>query len=122
MPRGRAAGGGEMSAATSPWWSIAALAEGLFGPRNPSLSTRRQLRFGTHGSLSVEIAGPKRGLWHDFESGKGGALARPGERHDRPEPRQRGTSNYAIRLAADAQTTLHPWAETYLRTVRGLGD
>lgn len=32
------------------------------------------MRFGRHGSLSVEVAGPKRGLWCDYETGDGGDL------------------------------------------------
>lgn len=39
---------------------------------NKAMSSRRQRRFGTKGSLSVEIAGPKRGQWFDHETGEGG--------------------------------------------------
>jgi predicted P-loop ATPase len=36
------------------------------------LSTSSQLRFGSKGSLAIEIAGPDRGLWFDHEQGVGG--------------------------------------------------
>jgi len=39
---------------------------------DPSSRTRRQLRYGTHGSLALDIAGPKAGLFFDFETGEGG--------------------------------------------------
>jgi hypothetical protein len=41
------------------------------GPRH-ALSTRTTLRFGNHGSIAVEIAGPKRGQWYDHEHAVGG--------------------------------------------------
>ena len=40
----------------------------------PTTRTRRELRYGKHGSLSIVTDGPKRGLWHDYESGEGGDL------------------------------------------------
>ena len=39
---------------------------------NPRLSNKRELRFGAHGSMSVVIAGDKKGTWHDHEAGRGG--------------------------------------------------
>ncbi len=43
---------------------------------DPSGRTRTALRFGTRGSLAVEIAGAKRGSWFDYEAWQGGdALA-----------------------------------------------
>ncbi len=50
---------------------IEALAESLLGPRNKSLSNRRTLRFGSKGSMAVEIAGNQRGAWFDHEAGVG---------------------------------------------------
>ena len=36
--------------------------------------TKSQLRFGTHGSLAVEIDGEKRGTWFDHETKEGGGV------------------------------------------------
>jgi hypothetical protein len=49
------------------------LARHLLGQPNQSFSTSSQLRYGSKGSLAVEIDGPKRGQWFDHEQGKGGA-------------------------------------------------
>jgi uncharacterized protein DUF3631 len=51
---------------------IADIARRLLGPENTSLSNSTQLRFGNHGSLCVEIAGPKAGKWFDHEESIGG--------------------------------------------------
>jgi hypothetical protein len=51
---------------------IERVARHLFGEPNRALSTRHQLRFGTNGSLAVEIAGSKRGTWYDHENEIGG--------------------------------------------------
>ena len=48
------------------------IARRLFGEPNKRLSKKSQLRFGTNGSLAVEIAGPKRGDWYDHENAIGG--------------------------------------------------
>jgi putative DNA primase/helicase len=51
----------------------------------PTSRTRDAWRWGTHGSLAVEVAGSKRGRWFDHEAGKGGdmlALARRQHRGD----------------------------------------
>jgi AAA domain len=53
---------------------IEPVARHLLGEPNRSLSTRTQLRWGTHGSLAVEISGPKAGTWHDHERGEGGGV------------------------------------------------
>ena len=50
---------------------IEALSETLLGERNAT-STRRTLRFGSKGSLAVELAGRKRGTWFSHEAGEGG--------------------------------------------------
>jgi len=50
------------------------VAHALFGEPNRLLSTRAQLRFGTHGSLAIEIAGDKRGEWYDHENKIGGGV------------------------------------------------
>jgi hypothetical protein len=39
---------------------------------NRSLSSKKEQRYGRKGSLSVQLAGSKRGLWRDFETGEGG--------------------------------------------------
>jgi putative DNA primase/helicase len=51
---------------------IEAVARRLYGEPNYKLSTRAQLQFGNHGSLNVEITGPKAGTWFDFENEVGG--------------------------------------------------
>jgi putative DNA primase/helicase len=51
---------------------IEKIARGLLGEPNLRLSTRTQLRFGTNGSVAVEIAGEKCGQWYDHEDAAGG--------------------------------------------------
>jgi predicted P-loop ATPase len=51
---------------------IADLARALHGEPNRDLSSAQQLRFGTHGSLAVEIAGDNAGRWFDHEARQGG--------------------------------------------------
>jgi putative DNA primase/helicase len=51
---------------------IERLAEELLGAPNKGLSRRGQLRFGSKGSLSLELRGHKRGTWYDHEAGQGG--------------------------------------------------
>jgi putative DNA primase/helicase len=51
---------------------LESLAETLLGPHNKARSRRTQWRWGTQGSLSLEIAGRKRGAWWSHESGEGG--------------------------------------------------
>jgi hypothetical protein len=53
---------------------IERVARRLLGEPNKALSTRQQLRFGSNGSLAVEIAGPKRGEWYDHENELGGSV------------------------------------------------
>lgn len=43
----------------------------LLGEPNARLSNARELRWGRHGSLVVDLA---RGCWHDFEAGTGGGV------------------------------------------------
>jgi hypothetical protein len=50
------------------------IARRLLGEPNPRLSTRVQLRFGTNGSVAVEIAGAKAATWFDHESEIGGCV------------------------------------------------
>jgi putative DNA primase/helicase len=51
---------------------ITEIARHILGEPNHRLSSRDQLRFGTNGSIAVEIAGPKRGSWWDHENEEGG--------------------------------------------------
>jgi hypothetical protein len=51
---------------------IGEIARLVLGPENRRLSTATQLRFGTNGSVSVEIADPERGAWFDHEHNIGG--------------------------------------------------
>jgi hypothetical protein len=50
---------------------IAVPARALLGEPNRALSTKTQLRFGSKGSVAVEIAGPNAGKWYDHEAGVG---------------------------------------------------
>jgi putative DNA primase/helicase len=50
------------------------LATYLLGDHNRKMSSRRDLRFGRHGSLSIVIAGPKIGGWFDHETGEHGGM------------------------------------------------
>lgn len=52
---------------------IVELAHTLLGQPNKSLSTSTQLRYGSKGSLAIEIQDPRCGQWFDHEQGKGGA-------------------------------------------------
>ena len=52
---------------------IGDLARELLGEPNRELSTPTQLRFGTHGSIAVELEGDDAGRWFDHEHGIGGA-------------------------------------------------
>src|SRR5262249_26763530 len=45
------------------------VAERLLGPPNKSLSTSEEKRWGTKGSLAVNV---KKGVWTDFETNEGG--------------------------------------------------
>ncbi len=51
---------------------MADLASYLYGSPNRKLSSRTNWRYGTHGSLSVMVGGPKIGSYFDHEAGKGG--------------------------------------------------
>jgi Family of unknown function (DUF5906)/D5 N terminal like len=51
---------------------IGDIARRLLGSPNPEHSTREQLRFGTNGSIAVEIAGPDVGTWYNHEHKRGG--------------------------------------------------
>jgi len=42
------------------------------GEHNRKQSTKKEMRWGNHGSLSLVIAGQREGLWYDHESGRGG--------------------------------------------------
>lgn len=60
-----------------------------FGEPNRILSSRRELRFGHKGSLSVALTGERAGAWFDHEAQIGGWLTEQSQ-HERPEPRRRG--------------------------------
>ncbi len=53
---------------------VAEIAKALLGPPNKAASTRRTLRWGSKGSLTVEVSGPRKGLWFSHESDEGGDL------------------------------------------------
>jgi len=50
------------------------VAEALLGVPNKGLSTKHTLRWGSKGSLKLELRGAKRGVWHSKESDEGGDL------------------------------------------------
>ncbi|EKE44939.1 ATPase [Oceaniovalibus guishaninsula JLT2003] len=52
---------------------IADLARELLGEPNRELSSAQTLRFGTKGSVAMEIDGANKGRWYDHEHGAGGA-------------------------------------------------
>lgn len=52
----------------------AGIGEALLGLPNKAASTRRELRWGAKGSLSLSITGAKRGVWFSHEEGRGGDL------------------------------------------------
>jgi len=47
------------------------VARELLGEPNQRLSSKRELRFGTHGSMSVDL---EKGVWQDHEAGEGGGV------------------------------------------------
>ena len=52
----------------------AGVAEALLGAPNKAASTRHTLRWGSKGSLALEVHGPKRGLWFTHEGAEGSDL------------------------------------------------
>ena len=50
------------------------VARALLGEPNRRLSTARELRYGTHGSLAVHVGGEYSGTWRDHEAGEGGGV------------------------------------------------
>ena len=54
--------------------NLAHIATDLLGEPNNHMSNKTALRFGSRGSMVVNITGPKEGRWKDFESGQGGDL------------------------------------------------
>lgn len=61
----------------------------FFGMRpNRRLSINGELRFGSHGSVSVRTEGDRAGLWYSHEMGRGGSLLVPGERPELGDPRE----------------------------------
>jgi hypothetical protein len=53
---------------------IETIARAVLGVPNKALSTRSQLRFGSNGSVAVEINGKKAGTWFDHELRQGGGV------------------------------------------------
>jgi hypothetical protein len=51
---------------------IEAIATFALGNPNPTHSTRSQWRYGTNGSVAVEVTGAKAGIWYDHEAKEGG--------------------------------------------------
>lgn len=53
---------------------IGPVAQRLLGSPNKALSSANELRYGTHGSLSIHVNGDVAGTWHDHEAGNGGGV------------------------------------------------
>lgn len=53
-------------------YRMADLAHTLLGDPNPAHTTKSQLRYGTKGSMAIEITGPRAGRWFNHEAGVGG--------------------------------------------------
>jgi hypothetical protein len=53
---------------------IEAVARRLLGQPNRALSSGTQWRYGTHGSLRINVEGDDRGTWWDYEHGVGGGV------------------------------------------------
>lgn len=54
--------------------SLEPVLEKILGKPNQRLSSAANWRYGKKGSLSVQLSGEKRGLWHNFETGESGNL------------------------------------------------
>jgi len=54
--------------------NIGQVARILCGEPNAARSSKSELRYGTHGSLSIKIAGEGCGTWFDHERGFGGGV------------------------------------------------
>ena len=107
--------------------AIEELARSKFGEPNRHLSSRRELRFGRRGSISVALDGERAGAWFDHEAQEGGWLGERTE-HQRPAPLRRGhiendpdraralAEMLSRAVSADGTAT-----EAYLRS-RGIDD
>ena len=67
----------------------------LLGPPNRKCSSRREVRWGSKGSLVLTIVGSKAGYWYDHELGKGGDLFQLIQREHRCDFKE------ALRIACD---------------------
>ena len=69
----RTAGAARANFSAADWrHALEAGAREMLGAPNPHLSTKTELRYGTNGALSVDLA---TGGWSDFEQGTGGGAA-----------------------------------------------
>jgi hypothetical protein len=50
---------------------MGAVARELLGEPNRALSSKHELRYGTRGSLAIDL---KKGVWHDHETNTGGGV------------------------------------------------
>ena len=102
----------------------------LLGEPNATLSSANELRFGTRGSIKINVAGAHAGYWHDFEADAGGGVldlirrARGGTREDalrwlggefgdaggRPECTIAAVSSRPSRIATRAASALLKWS------------
>ncbi len=97
---------------------IYGLACARFGEPNKRLSTRRTLRFGKHGSVSVELAGERAGAWYDFEGLQGGYLAeREQGAYDRPQAPLRPSG--PLSFDSSSETQFQRTIDLHIRSVPG---
>jgi len=66
--------------------AIGPVARKLLGEPNANLSSRDTWKYGTHGSLAVQVAGDKSGTWFDHEANIGGGVVDLLKRELRLEP------------------------------------
>lgn len=106
---------------------IVDLARAKFGEPNKRLSTRSELRFGRHGSVSVCLHGDRAGLYFDHEAQIGGRLSDGTERRPASDLRS-GLMSWDSPSAEKFQSVLdhelcsvddHPVARDYLMS-RGI--
>ena len=106
------------------------LATARFGRPNKHLSTKRQLRFGANGSVTVDLQG---GLFYNFETGEGGRLMSNAGELTNCAPRVQETSGpfnqqkpsgranslaLASKIIQESKPVAGTLAETYLRRTR----
>ncbi|MEI8055095.1 MAG: Ti-type conjugative transfer relaxase TraA [bacterium] len=130
--------------------SAETVVESLLGEPNAKLSSSTEWRYGSKGSLAVSVAGDKRGLWYNFETGESGDLikliqnqtgmsfvdtlkhaASMGSYIVLPKTESKNitknttvskTLEYAQKLVAESKPIHGTVVERYLKEIRGIND